>query len=228
MSDPSAATGVTAGTPAPPAGRPKYKRKLSNYLLDKKLQLRYVLLVTVLSGVIAGALGYLIYQQRRAAAESLEHDIALLIKSGNSKSDYQDEMASRLASEDRVLVYKMVGVGVGLVVILSLYLLVMTHKVAGPLYKVSMYFDRMAAGKLGKVTPLRQGDMLQDFYGSFHEMHDAVRARAQADVATLEAALSRLRDAKNHADYRGEAQGKLDDALDHLAQQLASRKQHLA
>ncbi len=29
-------------------GRPKYKRKLSNYLLDKKLQLRYVLLVTIL------------------------------------------------------------------------------------------------------------------------------------------------------------------------------------
>jgi hypothetical protein len=222
LSDPSAAT---AG---PPAGRPKYKRKLSNYLLDKKLQLRYVLLVTILSGVIAGALGYLIYQQRRAAAESLENDIALLIKSGNSKSDYQDEMASRLASEDRVLVYKMVGVGVGLVVILSLYLLVMTHKVAGPLYKVSMYFDRMAAGKLGKVTPLRQGDMLQDFYGSFHEMHDAVRARAQADVATLETSLSRLRDAKNHADYRGEAQSKLDDALDHLEQHLASRKQHLA
>ena len=29
-------------------GRAPYKRKLSNYLLDKKLQLRYVLLVTIL------------------------------------------------------------------------------------------------------------------------------------------------------------------------------------
>ena len=45
------------------AGKPRapYKRKLSNYLLDKRLQLRYVLLVTILSGVISGSLGYLIY-----------------------------------------------------------------------------------------------------------------------------------------------------------------------
>ena len=56
-----------------------------------------------------------------------------------------------MAAEDRALVYKMVGVGVGLVVILSLYLLIMTHKVAGPLYKVSLYFDQMAEGRLGNV-----------------------------------------------------------------------------
>ena len=68
-----------ATTAAPGGGpRPKYKRKLSNYLLDKKLQLRYVLLVTILSGVIAGALGYLIYQQKRAASESIEKDLQAL------------------------------------------------------------------------------------------------------------------------------------------------------
>lgn len=225
MSDPSAAT---AGTPASPAGRPKYKRKLSNYLLDKKLQLRYVLLVTILSGMIAGALGYMIYQQKRAASESIERDLAALTQAGASQEDFQDTVASGLESEDRALVYKMVGVGVGLVVILSLYLLIMTHKVAGPLYKVSMYFDKMAVGKLGKVTPLRQGDMLQDFYASFHEMHDAVRARAQGDVASLDTALTALREAKNHADYRGEAQGKLDDALEKLEKHLAERKKQLA
>ena len=32
---------------------PVYKRRLSNYLLDKKLQLRYILLVTILSSVIS-------------------------------------------------------------------------------------------------------------------------------------------------------------------------------
>ena len=220
-SDPSAAS------TAPAAGRPKYKRKLSNYLLDKKLQLRYVLLVTILSGLIAGALGYMIYQQKRAAFESLERDMAELTQGTTNPGAFDDTLES-LESEDRALVYKMVGVGVGLVVILSLYLLVMTHKVAGPLYKVSMYFDKMAVGKLGKVTPLRQGDMLQDFYASFHEMHDAVRARAQAEVDTLDGAFVKLREAKNQADYRGEAQSKLDDALDNLEKHVAQRKQHLA
>lgn len=221
MSDPTAAT-AGAGP------RPKYKRKLSNYLLDKKLQLRYVLLVTILSGVIAGALGYLIYQQKRAASESIEKDLAALTQSDSTQEDFQEHVASGLESEDRALVYRMVGVGVGLVVILSLYLLIMTHKVAGPLYKVSMYFDRMAAGRLGQVTPLRQGDMLQDFYANFKDMHDAVRIRAQSDADAMERALAALRESRNQADYRGEARGKLDDALDELEKHVSERKKNLA
>ncbi len=217
-----------ATTAAPGGGpRPKYKRKLSNYLLDKKLQLRYVLLVTILSGVIAGALGYLIYQQKRAASESIEKDLQALTHADSSQEDFQETVASGLESEDRALVYKMVGVGVGLVVILSLYLLIMTHKVAGPLFKVSMYFDRMAVGRLGVVTPLRHGDMLQDFYANFKDMHDAVRARAIADHETLSSTLASLRDAKSKADYRGEAQSKLDEALDELEKHLAERKKNL-
>lgn len=223
MSDPTAAKVLPSGAP-----RPKYKRKLSNYLLDKKLQLRYVLLVTILSGMIAGALGYLIYQQKRAASESIEKDLAALTQADSSQEDFQEHVASGLESEDRALVYRMVGVGVGLVVILSLYLLIMTHKVAGPLYKVSMYFDRMAQGRLGVVTPLRQGDMLQDFYSNFKEMHDTIRVRAQSDADALEAALAALRASGNQADYRGEAKAKLDDALDGLEQHLAERKTNLA
>ena len=223
MSDPTAATGVPNGAP-----RPRYKRKLSNYLLDKKLQLRYVLLVTILSGVIAGALGYLIYQQKRAASESIEKDLQALTQADASQEDFQEHVASGLESEDRALVYKMAGVGVGLVIILSLYLLIMTHKVAGPLYKVSMYFDRMAVGRLGVVTPLRQGDMLQDFYTSFKDMHDALRARAVADASAMEKALETLRDSKNQADYRGEARAKLDEALDELEKHVTERKKQLA
>jgi len=218
-----------AATAAPGGGpRPKYKRKLSNYLLDKKLQLRYVLLVTILSGVIAGALGYLIYQQKRAASESIEKDLQALTHADAAQEDFQETVASGLESEDRALVYKMVGVGVGLVVILSLYLLIMTHKVAGPLFKVSMYFDRMAVGRLGVVTPLRQGDMLQDFYVNFKDMHDAVRARALVDHESLDKALAALREAKSKADYRGEAQSKLDEALDELEKHLTERKKNLA
>ena len=141
---------------------------------------------------------------------------------------FQETVASGLESEDRALVYRMVGVGVGLVVILSLYLLIMTHKVAGPLFKVSMYFDRMAQGRLGVVTPLRQGDMLQDFYANFKDMHDAVRARALADHDAMDKALAALREAKTKSDYRGEAQNKVDEALDALEQHLGERKKALA
>ncbi|HLL22509.1 MAG TPA: hypothetical protein VK427_10275 [Kofleriaceae bacterium] len=213
MSDP------TAATSAPSSPRPKYKRKLSNYLLDKKLQLRYVLIVTILSGVIAGALGFMIYQQRRAASASIEKDLATLTQKDAGGDQFQDQIASDLAHEDQALVYKMVGVGVALVVILSLYLVIMTHKVAGPLFKVSMYFDRMADGRLGVVTPLRKGDMLVDFFASFKDMHDTVRARAQDDVAIMDQAIVALRASDKH--------GKLGEALDALEQHVLARKSKL-
>ncbi len=203
-----------AATTAP--ARQPYKRKLGNFMLDKKLQLRYVLLVTALSALISGSLGYLIYHQRHAASASINKDLAALSLNDSAFSDVQSQVASDNAYDDRMLVYKMAGVGVGLVIILSAYLVIMTHKVAGPLFKVSMYFDRMAEGRVGTVYGLRKGDMLQDFFGNFKEMHEAVRKRMQSDVITMESATVALR-------------AKLGDnaALDAMDTHLAQRKKNL-
>jgi nitrogen fixation/metabolism regulation signal transduction histidine kinase len=222
LSDPTAATGLAA----PP--RSRHQRKLSNYMLDKKLQLRYVLLVSILSAMIAGALGYMIYDQRRTASESIERDLQALTQADASHQEFQEQVASGLQSDDQALIYKMVAVGLGLVLILSAYLVIMTHKVAGPLFKISMYFDRMAEGRLGTVTPLRRGDMLQDFFGEFKETHESLRTRSQADLEVMERALGALRDAHNQADYRGEARSRLDDTLEALEQHLAHRNKQLA
>ena len=215
MSDPTAAT---PGLP-PTAPRPKYRRRLSNYLLDKKLQLRYVLVVTLLSGVIAGSLGFLIYQQNRAASQSIEEDLKVLMQK-SSQDSFQEEISSDLESGDRALVYKMALIGLGLVLILSMYLVVMTHRVAGPLFKISMYFDRMTEGKLGKVTPLREGDLLQDFFATFKGMHESVRDRAVADAELMERAAKALR--------ASAAGGKLTSELDALEQHVTQLKKQIA
>jgi len=203
--------------------RSRHQRKLSNYLLDKNLQLRYILLVTLLSAAISAALGYMIYDQSRLASESIEHDLQVLTVGDTSRQEF----TSILAGKDQALIYEMVTLGLGLVVILSAYLVLMTHKVAGPLFKVSTYFEQMAEGRLGVVTPLRRGDMLQDFFGEFKAMHESLRARAQADVAVMERALTELRD-----DVRGgvdvATRDKLDDALTVLDQHIAGRKKQLA
>jgi hypothetical protein len=198
-----------------------YKRRLSNFLLDKKLQLRYVILVVTLSGLIAGTLGYMLYYQKSIAVDSIAKDL-------NALDAGLTNVVDEFHEDNLTLVYKMVGAGLGLVLVLSIYLLMMTHKVAGPLYKVSMYFDRMAAGKLGTVTPLRRGDMLQDFFAAFRDMHLAVRSRFIGDAEAMSRALAGLRSSGNLADYRGDARAKLDDALDALEKHLEQRKKQLA
>jgi hypothetical protein len=208
----------------PPAGAAKrqYKRRWANYLLDKKLQLRYVLLVTFLSALISGSLGYLIYRQEHRASDDLAEAMAERAKADPDFGKLQDEAVSDMRARDEALVFKMIGAGLGLAVILSLYLVLMTHKVAGPLYKTSGYFDKMADGKMGPVWGLRKGDMLQDFFDSFKEMHDAVRARLAADADAMEKLLAAAKAA-------GIAKsGELGEELEALEAHVAARKQALS
>jgi hypothetical protein len=206
--------------PSPAAGPPAYRRRLANYLLDKRLQLRYVVVVTLLSALICSVLGALIYRQEERASAFLEEDLKALTDGDASLSDFQVEVAQDMESRDHLLVGKMIGAGFGLVLILSVYLLVMTHKVAGPLYKVSMYFDKMSVGRFAVVTALRRGDMLQDFYSSFQEMNVAMRARMLSDLELMERACKAARAAA--------VAGELAEEVGRLEQHIAERRAKLA
>jgi len=97
--------------------------------------------------------------------------------------------------------------------------ILITHKVAGPLYKISSLFGRVRDNKLGPApVGLRKGDELQDFYTGFREMHQAVRARVEDDVKILGNAVSAL---ETGADARVPA---VQRALDEL-RQLRKRKE---
>jgi nitrogen fixation/metabolism regulation signal transduction histidine kinase len=162
--------------------RRPYRRKLSNYLLDKSLQLRYVVLVTAVSAVISGVLGYLIWHQEQEASSQV---VSALDAVFSGDAEMHEDMVGRTSSDDRNLLLRMAGVGLGLMTVLFLYLVVMTHKVAGPLYKVSRYFDEMAAGRLGPVYALRKKDMLQDFYDKFRDMHESLREQHNLDLDAM-------------------------------------------
>ena len=70
-----------------------------------------VLLVTLLSAVISGTLGYLIYQQMHQASEEVAANLAAL-----DDKEFQQQVAADMESRDRTLIYKMAGAGIGLVV----------------------------------------------------------------------------------------------------------------
>lgn len=165
---------ATVSLSGPPPGRRTYKRRFSNFLLNKSLQLRYIGVVTVVSAVLVSTLGTMIWQQKNVASSEI---VEAIDASDVLGADAMAELDDDLWRRDLNWILRLVGVAVGLVLVLFFLLLVMTHKVAGPLYKVSLYFDRMAKGRLGETYPLRRGDMLRDFYDKFKEMHDAVRNR---------------------------------------------------
>jgi hypothetical protein len=93
------------------------------------------------------------------------------------------------AGRTRILLV-LIGSGILLVLGLTVYGIKMTHRVAGPLYKVQLYLAKMRDGRLDRVYNLRKGDQLVEFYEHFKHGHAGVVGMEQADVARLKAMLA--------------------------------------
>jgi hypothetical protein len=129
------------------------------------------------------------------------------------------ELQGQFANSDRWVLWGIVGFGIVLIVSISAVGILITHKVAGPLYKIASFFGRIRDSRLGPIpSNLRKGDELQEFYVSFREMHQAIRARAEDDVRVLGNAVAVL---ETGSDARTPT---LQRALDEL-RQLRKRKQ---
>jgi hypothetical protein len=112
--------------------------------------------------------------------------------------DYTDRVTAHWACElrqaatiDRLergrlrILWAMIATGIALVIGLALYGIKMTHRVAGPLFKVSLYLSKMREGRFDKVYNLRKGDQLIDFYDQFKAAHGGVVAMQQDDLARI-------------------------------------------
>jgi methyl-accepting chemotaxis protein len=196
----------------------EHRRHLRNYILDKGLQLRYLAVVVAVSALIAGGLGFLLNRQETGASA----DIVASMKDPQVVeflgAEGVKQVQASLAAQDTSQLAIMLVVGLGLMVVLSGYLVLMTHKVAGPLFKISAYFDRITEGKLPKVYDLRKGDQLVDFFEKFKAMDEALRERTEQEIVVLERVLAAAGSA---------GPGAVGHRLEELARLIAEKKASL-
>ena len=163
-----------------------HKRSLRNLLLDRKLQLRYVLVMVAVVGTLTVALGSLVWHFLREAS-------AVVAVRSLDPSDLEAiQLQQVFARNDRWLLVALIGFGVVLTTTLAGYSLVLTHKIAGPLFKIAWHMDRIKNGHLRQVHDLRRGDQLLEFFASFRGMHDALGTAAREEVAELRAVIAEL------------------------------------
>jgi hypothetical protein len=96
------------------------------------------------------------------------------------------------------ILWAMILTGILLVFGLAVYGIKMTHRVAGPLFKVSLYLSKMRAGRFDKVYNLRKGDQLIEFYDHFKLAHGGVVTMQRDDITRIAAVIA-------SADAAGEA-----------------------
>jgi hypothetical protein len=186
-----------------------HRRRLRNYIIDTRMQLRYIGVVSLLSAAISTLLGWIIWNQRTQASRTIIRGLETV---DWLDVDQKAEIINQLTGSDSTVLLRMGLVCAGLILILSLFLVIMTHKAAGPLYMISLQLDRLTAGKLPLVHNLRRGDEFQVFHKKFKDMCNALRRRAEEDSALYGAVIAAVGAAGV------DTSGALGHALDELGQ----------
>ncbi len=172
------------------------KRRLRNFLLDARFQLKYTGMVVAVTMIVTGAVGYWLgseaYRYSRESSEVLTAQAA-----GVSPELFAYLQQESEAKDAEVLRSIVIGIG-SLVVILAVALgftgIVVTHKVVGPAYKLKLLLGDVAGGSLKPRGGLRKGDELQEVGDAFKRMVTSLRERREDELAQLEAAIEKTRE----------------------------------
>ena len=171
---------------APGENTMRYKRRLRNYLLDAGLQLRYTAAIVVLATCLTAGLGYMIYQATLDTSR-------IISMTGLVDPVSAEALQGEFASKDKMVLWGIIGFGVILIASVSGVGILITHRIAGPLFNIAAIFSRVRDNRIGpSLRGLRKGDELQGFFMQFRDMHEAIRRRTDDEVRRLGEAIAAL------------------------------------
>jgi methyl-accepting chemotaxis protein len=165
------------------AQRPQFKRRVRNYLIDPRFQLRWVFFVVLVISLIMGGMGYILYDTVADATDQMI--VAQMAVEGLSPEAVE---AFKQDGENAKL-WAIIWLAAGwlvLVLFLSGVTIVLTHKVSGPVFKMKRLLGDIDGDHLQLWEKLRKGDELQDAFEAFDAMVRRLREARHQDIETLE------------------------------------------
>jgi len=90
------------------------------------------------------------------------------------------------------MLFTLVGALSLLVVLIGFAGIFVTHKVAGPIYKMKRQINDVGEGRLKIPGKLRKGDELVEFFETFETMVVNLRQRQEVEIEKLERAITTL------------------------------------
>jgi len=184
-----------------------HKRRWRNLLLDTEYQLVFTTAMVLSALVFMAGLGFVVMNMANASTRTAIADVQgqpflepAVVEQTIANLEHRRELLGKI----------LIGIGAGLTVGLFLYGIKTTHRVAGPLFKIGGYCDRVAAGRFEATHSLRKGDQLVEFYEHFRAAHEALRMRQEADVACLRAMIAAA-DEADLASRSPDLASRLDD-----------------
>jgi methyl-accepting chemotaxis protein len=164
MAEASAAAG------APPRGR-------RQYLVDRGFQLKYAVLMAAAGLAVAVVFGMWLHQAHVQATALLAPD---------------PETRALVERSDRLLLAAFAVIALLLAAALGLLGVVITHRIAGPVFVMGHYVRVLAEGRFPRMRTLRRSDELKTFFRTFIAAVDTLKMREVRHTAVLEDAVRRM------------------------------------
>lgn len=180
---------------SPQSGRAHPPRKLRNYLLEPKFQLKYTGMVVGVTVLVAGVLGYQAYQYSKGQTDLLNIErMDAAVGNGSAPDERLIADIERYAREaDRKVAIAVLG-GIGVLALaLALTGIVVTHRLVGPAYRLRQLLRQVSEGRLRPAGSLRKHDELQDVFEMFQRMVGSLRTAREQDLADIERAFEHAR-----------------------------------
>jgi hypothetical protein len=186
------------------AGAPSRGRR--HYLVDRGFQLKYALLMAAAGLCVAVVFGLWLHQAHVQATAILAPD---------------PETRALVERSDRLLLGAFGAIALLLAAALGLLGVVITHRVAGPVFVMGHYLRVLADGRFPRMRTLRRSDELKGFFRTFIDAVDMLKLREARHTAALEDAVRRMRAALGAAP-------DLAPAIEALARAAQERRAALA
>src|SRR4051794_5951516 len=154
---------------------PKFGRR--TYVIDRGFQLKYTLLLVVVGAVISSLFGGMMYLAHLDAQRALNPP---------------PQLRDALARADSTLLWLMVAITVMMATAFGLFGILITHRVAGPVFVMSHYMSILAKGRYPLMRSLREQDELKGFFQRFQDAVEALRVREASEADVLTEAVTRL------------------------------------
>lgn len=194
-------TSASAAGSAEKSGR--HQRSIRNYLLDAPFQLKYTGYLVGVALLISIVLGVFLWRTSNKVVDEsakVSDVVKMSIKNDpiygdnpelmKSFTDSASDSDNRVAKQQKAMLGSVVGGLSLLVVLIGLLGIFITHKVAGPIYKMKRLLKEVGQGKLTFHGGLRKGDELVHFFETFQQMVDSLKERQRIEVETLEAGIA--------------------------------------
>jgi hypothetical protein len=157
------------------ANRPFSRR---TFLIERRFQLKYTSIMVIVGLLITFCFGGLMYRAHLQAMEVL-----------GLPNSFERVVIN---TYDHDVFFVVIGIALLMSAALAVFGVLVTHRIAGPVYIIGRYVQELGEGQFPVMRPLRRADELRDFFRAFQEAVDQIRSRDASDVATLDSALAQL------------------------------------